>query len=387
MKAVKIAIDCVMAIALCFLLNLLNTGLLWHEIIGLVLLGVVGVHLLLNRKQTKALAQSFSRKNAKAKILFIFDIILTICFILTIVSGILISEAVFPNLGISTPELVTFHTSIPYVTLIIAGIHLGLHLPMIFAAFRKMFRMKRESLLRKRVISVIGLAVFLLGFKATLDSNLVAKLGWENAGNAMPDYQGQPSFAAATSTKSIDETKNTVITVADEAVPTLEEFLGSMHCTACHKNCSLLSPQCSKGMRQAQQAEATYESRYGAESDSAQQEDNGSSQQEEDSSNDLFGNNSDDNGNSGNSGSIDDGQSDENSSGSDASENKPQLPQENQNQNGGALQFNDTETKGESAGDVAQNVLQGAGIMIFFAGGSYYVSKIFSKPKKQTHSS
>lgn len=336
MKAIKIVIDCVMTVVFALLLRLSNTGLLWHEIVGLTLLGVVGVHLLLNFRQIGGLFKSFFKKNIKAKILLTSDVVLIVFFILTILSGILVSEALFPGLGFSTPDLVIFHTSIPYVTLIVAGVHLGLHLPSIMAAFRRMFRNARESVLRKRILSAVGLAVFLAGFVLTLDADLASRLA--------PLPEASPSAkeksVLTTASRYFSETPSAVVTVAQDAsTPTLEDFLGSMHCTACRKNCSLLAPQCSKGVRQAQQAEASYENTYGA---SLREDSEGSEERQIPG---LF--------------AVD-----------DTSGGTPQIVQE------------EVPLSAAGSADVARNLTQGLGIIAFFTGASYYLMKLFSLRRK-----
>ncbi len=61
---------------------------------------------------------------------------------------------------------------------------------------------------------------------------------------------------------------------ADANVSSLDEYLGKLYCNGCGRHCSLLTPQCNKGVKQAEQAEVEYNSTYSnaTSSNSGQQE-------------------------------------------------------------------------------------------------------------------
>ena len=46
-------------------------------------------------------------------------------------------------------------------------------------------------------------------------------------------------------------------------VPTLEEYLKGLFCNGCGRHCSLLSPQCHKGVNKAEVAQTEYYDTYG----------------------------------------------------------------------------------------------------------------------------
>ena len=48
---------------------------------------------------------------------------------------------------------------------------------------------------------------------------------------------------------------------AGPAAAALDEFLGKLYCTGCHRRCPLTVPQCSIGVRQAEEQAAAYEAR------------------------------------------------------------------------------------------------------------------------------
>ena len=52
-------------------------------------------------------------------------------------------------------------------------------------------------------------------------------------------------------------------TPASGGTPTLEEYLKSLHCGGCGRNCFLFNPRCMRGARKASKAETAYYAEYG----------------------------------------------------------------------------------------------------------------------------
>lgn len=384
MKAFKMVIDCIMIIIFSILLSLMNTGLLWHEIVGMVLLAIVVVHLAINRKQTAVLLKAFFKSTVKAKVLFIVDIALSACFILTIASGILVSKELFPALGYATPAvLVSFHTTIPYITMIVTGVHLGLHIPIFSAVFKKMLGQKKPGVLRQRVLSLVGLAMFIISFKLTLDADIASKIQSAASKNSPDQNQGLEGQVLSLSTINYEHNTDYItIASSDSTVPTLEEFLGSLHCTACPKRCSLLAPQCSRGTKQAQTAQMNYESQY---SDVLQQ-----------------GNSASDDTPSGAGAETalpdtlpkgEDGEPENESSASaapkedaipsDAPRTQQTNPEQRQTRTLPAIVDSSQDDEDGQGGTIAKNIAQGMGIVVFFAGATHYLMKLIVPGKQK----
>ena len=106
-------------------------GLVFHEWAGLIIGIFFILHKALNWGWIKKVTVSFFRKaTGKARLNYFLDIILLAGMVLMILSGIAISRTIdfsWLNLGGSGMFWRVMHTSSSYITLVLFGIHLGLH--------------------------------------------------------------------------------------------------------------------------------------------------------------------------------------------------------------------------------------------------------------------
>ncbi len=106
-------------------------GLVFHEWAGLIIGIFFILHKALNWGWIKKVTVSFFRKaTGKARLNYFLDIILLAGMVLMILSGIAISRTIdfsWLNLGGSGMFWRVMHTSPSYITLVLFGIHLGLH--------------------------------------------------------------------------------------------------------------------------------------------------------------------------------------------------------------------------------------------------------------------
>ncbi|SFB23314.1 MULTISPECIES: DUF4405 domain-containing protein [unclassified Bacillus (in: firmicutes)] len=128
---IKAGLDSLMAITFVLLFNkMVLGGLAFHEIAGLVIVAPFIVHILLNAEWVKKVTYKlFDRKlPAKTRFGYFLNILLLIAMIFVIVSGILISHVVFPNINIANePWFKVSHISVSFLTLLLVGLHVGLH--------------------------------------------------------------------------------------------------------------------------------------------------------------------------------------------------------------------------------------------------------------------
>lgn len=172
---VKMIVDIVMLILMLLEFSKLHTGQLLHEIFGVCLFVLFIVHNLLNLSFYKNL---FKGKYSIQRIITtVVDFAFLICMLFTILFGIPISLKVFKFLNLNgSMQIRTLHTIFGYWSLVILGLHLGLHFKMIFA------KLKMNVLLY-----LIQAAIVIYGIKAMFDTNLGLYL------------TGQASFAMPTS--------------------------------------------------------------------------------------------------------------------------------------------------------------------------------------------
>ena len=106
-------------------------GLTFHEWAGLIIGAFFILHKALDWNWIKKVTLRFFRRTpARARINYILDVLLLAGLILMILSGIAIARTIdfsWLNLGGSRRFWSVMHTSSSYITLVLFGIHLGLH--------------------------------------------------------------------------------------------------------------------------------------------------------------------------------------------------------------------------------------------------------------------
>lgn len=160
---IKITLDILMVLVFVLLFNKLAiVPMTFHEIAGLLIGAIVIIHIALNFKWVKQVTLKLfnSKINLRAKFGYIIDALLLLCFVVIIISGILISHILFPNAKInSSINFRAIHISISYVALLLVGIHVGLHWNWAINVFKNIFGIRSK----KQIFSIIAkLAVVLL---------------------------------------------------------------------------------------------------------------------------------------------------------------------------------------------------------------------------------
>jgi hypothetical protein len=106
-------------------------GLLFHEWAGLIIGLFFILHKILNWGWIKKVTiLFFSNTTWRARLNYIIDVVLLAGLTLMILSGIAISKTIdfsWINLGASPNFWRVMHTSSSFITLVLFGIHLGLH--------------------------------------------------------------------------------------------------------------------------------------------------------------------------------------------------------------------------------------------------------------------
>ena len=93
----KLMLDIAMVIVLSLLFRKNTLGMAFHEIAGLIILAVFIIHVALNRSWVFVITRNLlsSKTTIRAKICWLIDCALVICFVLIGLSGILMSKVVF----------------------------------------------------------------------------------------------------------------------------------------------------------------------------------------------------------------------------------------------------------------------------------------------------
>lgn len=266
---IKIVVDIVMTVLFVSLLFAYNTGLAFHEIIGLSMLFLVILHLILNGKWIIRISNNLFNQDLKAKTVFMYflDIGLLFSLLAIGVTGIMISTVLFP-IGESNPAIVLIHKGTSYVAATMLAIHLALHLKYLARGFKKILSHLRTSNIKKAlsgtfaIIMIAGIVYY--NVISTFDSYIPpvnSSPASTPANNPTQSSDIITPTPAPSAKKKEEATVGSSETASD--VPGLTEFLSKMFCTICPKHCPLSNPQCGKSRSLIEEAKTEYRTLYG----------------------------------------------------------------------------------------------------------------------------
>lgn len=263
-RTYKIITDIVMTTGLLLLMSLATTGLMIHELLGIGIFLLFFFHKFLNRawivSVTKHIFRHADSKKpipAKTKVTYILDFIILIFVTTTVLTGISISRELLPflsalnkNIELWTPV----HLASSYVSLILISIHLGLHWKYLMNLFKKMFRVYSGNAAQPVILRILAAGLVIIGIRYSMDKKIseILVAPFVNSKETQSEQYIQSTETVTKTTYLAAET-----TASDET--TLEDYLGNLFCNGCHRHCSLLYPQCGRGVSQAEEATAEYE--------------------------------------------------------------------------------------------------------------------------------
>lgn len=142
----KIVLDIGMMVVLALMYSKMAINLTFHELGGLILLGVFVIHILINHKWVSAITKKLFNKSIplRTKFAYAVNLCLLIVFLLVGISGIFISKILF---HISTGNQMvwrTVHYTSAALALILIGIHLGLHYHFLTGMFKKIIPLPQK---------------------------------------------------------------------------------------------------------------------------------------------------------------------------------------------------------------------------------------------------
>ena len=276
----KVVIDIAMTILYLLLMNLGLTGVLLHEVAGIGIIGLFAAHLMINRQWIGSVASRFTEKiGFKAKAMFVLNAVLLGTMSATIVSGILISEQLFPfvsaKFASSLGVLLSLHAVFSWLTLGILMAHTLVHWRWIVSLIKRLAPAGGLRVASARASLVLIAAATLYSFigssalDAVLPGQTVVQANASNVSSSTVNNVSSGSSNAVQGTAGLITTPSAAGNGAEESVSsstteeaevkeTLQEYLSKLVCTACGKRCPLSSPRCAKGRVQAQTATAAY---------------------------------------------------------------------------------------------------------------------------------
>lgn len=185
----KIVWDFLIALTFALLFNpRFLSGISFHETAGIAIGAGIITHVLLNSRWIKNVTAKIfdSKLPGKTRFSYFLNLLLLIVMATTIITGIMISRYLFPNISAGNPRSIRqIHSLASYLTLGIVGVHVGVHWQWVMSVIKKVFVLKGG----KPRISGIVSAVVLLGL-------LIGGYQWysKSASNTAAGF-GQPPFA------------------------------------------------------------------------------------------------------------------------------------------------------------------------------------------------
>lgn len=151
---IRIVIDTLMTAAMPLLMAYMLIGAQWHEWIGTGVFLLFIIHHIINRKWLSALTKG--RYNAARVVDLVINVLIFLCMIGLMYSGIVMSRYVFSSLKISGGAALArkLHMLCSYWGLALMSLHLGAHWSFVMGAARKMFRLKKSAV-RSIVLKII----------------------------------------------------------------------------------------------------------------------------------------------------------------------------------------------------------------------------------------
>lgn len=259
----KILVDLLMIILLLLITNTSITGVLIHEILGIIISIVFIIHLYLNWKSIKIILRKLSTNelNKVIKINLIIDSLLFILFLVIIISGILISKNLFSFMNINYNINVYYiHLYGTYIALGLLLFHIIKHLKIIGVYFKKITGNKNE----KKIliyIAIISLLFIYNLFKDEIINLFNKKYDNQTITEDLKDNDDNNSSNSNddnNADKNNDDDDNTTSDSNNTTEDILIDYLSKLFCNGCHRHCPLSNPQCGVGEVKKEQAIEEY---------------------------------------------------------------------------------------------------------------------------------
>jgi len=145
----KVFLDGAMLVLLALMYSYRAISPTFHEVGGLALGGMFIIHCLVNATWISGVTKRIAtgRLPKKTVLKWAIDVLLAVCMIIIIVSGVFISRTVLTNITSSSTIWKSLHVPISIIALILAGIHLGLSWSTVQKTIRVKFPAAVSSLL------------------------------------------------------------------------------------------------------------------------------------------------------------------------------------------------------------------------------------------------
>lgn len=172
---IKLVIDVTMTVLLLVAMAYQITGILVHEVVGVVLLLLFIVHNILNRRWYKTIVKGTF--NIRRVLSITVNLLFLVSMIAVIVSSVPISREVVTFIPIkSNMTFMQIHVMTSYWGFILMAIHIGMSWATIINAMRKMTGITDPSRIRTISLRTVAVLIVVYGVQASFERNLGSKL-------------------------------------------------------------------------------------------------------------------------------------------------------------------------------------------------------------------
>ncbi|WP_187118912.1 DUF4405 domain-containing protein [Bacillus marasmi] len=164
---IKFGLDLLLGVAFALFFNdRVLGGLTFHEIVGLGFGAAIIVHVILNINWVKKVTRKLFDRSlpGKTRFSYLLNLLLLIMMMTIILTGVIISKVVFPNLTLGNERwLQMLHLSVSYFTLVLVAVHVGLHWQWAINLTKKIFKISRTPSWMDYAIKMAVVGLFLFG--------------------------------------------------------------------------------------------------------------------------------------------------------------------------------------------------------------------------------
>jgi hypothetical protein len=135
----KLIFDLVLLLLFSVLYHFSEVNLAFHEVTGLILLTLFAVHILNNWKWLVCVGKRLisGKSSPKVRFEYLINRMLIFVFIVVGISGVMCSEVLFPHESDSPAFWRQLHITSAALSLILMGVHVGMHLDWILSVLKK----------------------------------------------------------------------------------------------------------------------------------------------------------------------------------------------------------------------------------------------------------
>ena len=172
---VKLTLDLAMALLFIASLGFRNTGAVAHELMGLTFCALCILHTTINWQWFKNILKGkyTLRKVANT----ILNLLLPITAVILCISGAMNSRHVFGFLNLNgSMEIRQIHSSVAYWSIVLIGIHVGMHWSVVLGTVKKNIGVHSQWILRPEILRGATLLIVLYGVWASFDRAMWSKL-------------------------------------------------------------------------------------------------------------------------------------------------------------------------------------------------------------------